>query len=265
MRPSSLPFWLSVSFSLTLLSGCVVSKDGEPMCLDDFLESLGKDRSTIEAEAAERGIEASAVIDELLAAASLAGSVVDCDALTSLTSLAETTGGNFIEVETADEAGDAFVDIADQDVQTDGDLMLLMDATGSMSDDIDAVKARMEEMITALEGKNAQVTIAWYRDNRVDSPWFDSNNSGFVEPDDRELTTFLNSTTAMGGGDLPESLYDGVMAFLDASPPTAATTTLVVMTDAAALAPPNSEASESDVTDRCQEESVQMTTILVGM
>ena len=88
------------------------------------------------------------------------------------------------------------------------DILILMDKTGSMSDDIENVKKGLIQIIDALNVyKNVRVAIALYGDKNIDgSDWFSFRN---FEKDYSSIKQFISNIQVTGGGDYPESVYDG--------------------------------------------------------
>lgn len=113
------------------------------------------------------------------------------------------------------------------------DVAMCIDATGSMQNTINSVKARAQSFSTdlnaALKARNLEsfdytrIRAIFYRDYAVDNGksvyypgwgWYKNKNamakSDFlVMPDKKtDLETFIGSEAAGGGGDLPESSYE---------------------------------------------------------
>ena len=101
------------------------------------------------------------------------------------------------------------------------DLVFCIDTTSSMFDDIDAVKAAARQITNSIAAKFSDFRIAV-----VDYKDFDEPNFG--EPTDypyrtvlgfttntNEVVAALNSLTASGGADWPESVYTALMHCID--------------------------------------------------
>lgn len=96
------------------------------------------------------------------------------------------------------------------------DIVFLIDATGSMSECISALKENVSQFINYLTTKDAnnsspvrdwRAKVVGYRDFQLDAnPWVDKS---FVRDVD-QLKTQLADLKAEGGGDEPESLLDGL-------------------------------------------------------
>ena len=120
----------------------VEDEDGERVCLDDFFAGLGEDRSGLERAAERRGIEASAVLDELMSTATeIVDSVIDCAAMESLEDLSAKTGGQPYQANNPKQVVDRIIEHNDTLVSPTVDLVILLDVTGSMADDLDEVRS----------------------------------------------------------------------------------------------------------------------------
>lgn len=100
------------------------------------------------------------------------------------------------------------------------DLVLVIDSTGSMSDDIDAVKAYASEFVdrVAAESKTFRVGLVTYRD----FPERTGTRTDYVSRIDLSFSdnkaAILAAITAIGlgdGGDDPETVYSGVKTAID--------------------------------------------------
>jgi Mg-chelatase subunit ChlD len=224
---------------------------------------LTSDRGLIEAEAEARGVSSSEFIGELLTETlGVADVLFDCSASESLSELGDGTGGSFYQADSADDMVDTLISVTEANKDTQQDIVYLIDATGSMSDDIAAVRRRLSEVIEALDSSEDRVSMAWYRDKHVDDDWFDRNNSGLMAPGSSQISSFLDDIDASGGGDFAESLYDASYRVLDNVHWEAETRLLVVVTDAGASDKDTHTAE--DVVALADEKSVQVVPILVG-
>lgn len=96
-----------------------------------------------------------------------------------------------------------------------GDIVFCIDATGSMQDCIDNVRDNIETFVTSLETSTPNAKIDWrarvlaYRDFRKDSDYL-VNTFDFVTTPS-ELRSQLDSISASGGDDEPESTLDAIL------------------------------------------------------
>lgn len=124
------------------------------------------------------------------------------------------------------------------------DFSLVIDTTASMGDDIDAVKSQGSAIIDALFSggtRDARIGIVGFRDTTIGEsssiilPFTDQDQ--FADRKAAALSA-LNGIGVSGGGDLPETAFDGLMKALDGSMgawrPGAGTHRIVLFTDAEA-------------------------------
>lgn len=119
----------------------------------------------------------------------------------------------------ADE-GDVF------DLNDDGslDLIFCIDTTGSMGDDIDAVKAQAVDIVNQIaeDFPNFRVAVVDYRDHPV-SPYgepgtdYAYNDVLAFSTDKSAIVSAINSLSLGNGRDTEESVYSGIMHCIDAS------------------------------------------------
>ena len=105
-------------------------------------------------------------------------------------------------------------------VQKKAELVFVIDSTGSMSGAIENVKTRITSFVNSLEtqGVKLRIGIVEYRDIEEDgldstiihelnhSPWMNSTS---------EMVGVLGGIAADGGGDIPESVIDGLGYLVD--------------------------------------------------
>jgi predicted outer membrane repeat protein len=101
------------------------------------------------------------------------------------------------------------------------DLVFLIDTTGSMFDDIDAVKDAAYEITGAIstEIPDSRIAVVEYKDFNS-SPYGGSTDYPYrtvlgFSTDTSEVVAALNSLTASGGADTPESVYTALMHCID--------------------------------------------------
>jgi uncharacterized repeat protein (TIGR01451 family) len=141
------------------------------------------------------------------------------------------------------EGGQTF-DLKKKGLTYQFDFALVIDTTGSMGDDIDAVKANGAAIINALfadDTKDARIGIVGFKDTEdgeptsIILPFTDQEN--FADRKAAALTA-LNGITVDGGGDLPETAFDGLLKALNGTMgnwrPGAGIHRVVLFTDAAA-------------------------------
>jgi hypothetical protein len=250
------------------LGGCDLSltgADGEERCLDDFLRDVGSNRERLEREAAQQGIEASGLLKQIFDTTSgVVDALVDCSASDALGGLAAGTGGRFVRVKSPDEGMDKVAEHC-RGIEADTlDLVFLVDTTGSMSSSIETVRRRLNDVLASLDGKDVRVGMAFFRDANVDNPWYGRNAGGLVSGTS-EASAFLGTIRAQGGGDLPESLYDGVQRTVAELDWRAERRVLVAITDAPPLTGDKTTFGQTEVVALCRAQSVELLTIQVSL
>lgn len=251
------------------LAGCdltVKDETGKEQCLDEFLRGVGSDRTQVETEAERRGIAATAVAEEVYRRASgVVDVLVDCSASEALSAVATGTGGAFHRVDDPEAGMDK---VSEDTAAVSGesvDLVFLVDTTGSMSSSIDTVRRRLASVLATLDGKSVRVSMAFYRDNNVDEPWYVRNASGLVAASEPEVPTFLQTAEADGGGDFAESLYDGLYQTVTELDWQSEARLLVAITDAPPLTGGKTEHDQAAVLAACAAAGVKVVTVQVAL
>ncbi len=282
----SLASRLSLASLVVLCTGCSLLKqdeDGLYICLDDVLDTAGLSREDL-------GLDSDEEMRNLITAQedTFGGAILrDCRAAETARELTgggdtgsttDGTGGTLPDSDRdSHEAGDAedgaqvIDDVVDERAEDQMDLVILLDTTGSMRDDEAAVAAKLAEVISTVAANSGRIGLASYGDNDgCDSPWFDSNDGGFLDTTqldpatiEAELATGIMQTD---GCDWPESMYDGIHEALDTYQWSSTTSrSLIVLTDADAKQPPESTHSAADVDARLTALGVNLDIIVVGI
>lgn len=124
------------------------------------------------------------------------------------------------------------------------DIAFVVDQTGSMSDDVDAVKATAAGIINGLFAGNtidARIGIVGFRDSTIGEPT--TVLLPFTDQDsfaDRQAAALsgINSISVSGGGDFPETAFEGLLMALNGTMGSwrvgAGTKQVILFTDASA-------------------------------
>ncbi len=124
------------------------------------------------------------------------------------------------------------------------DFSFVIDTTGSMFDDIAAVKSAATGVVNALfagDTIDARINVVTYKDNTNGEPTV--VELGFTDQDafaDRKAAALsaINGISVGGGGDFPETAFEGLLKALDGSAgewrPAAGTKKIALFTDATA-------------------------------
>ncbi len=96
----------------------------------------------------------------------------------------------------------------------ESDLVILLDRTGSMYDEIAYVKKGIVQIIDTIKKyKGTRVAIATYGDKNWDwCPWFTFKN---FETDYEAAIAWVNNVQVVGNCDWPESVYDAVVKCIE--------------------------------------------------
>jgi|GEM_PF-5838795 len=102
-------------------------------------------------------------------------------------------------------------------------LVFAVDTTGSMGDEINAVRSALQNFVTALSGTGAllRISLIDYRDIDADGAdstvlhYADDFSIWYENADVEELKTEIGGLVADGGGDTPESVVDALANVVD--------------------------------------------------
>jgi hypothetical protein len=96
------------------------------------------------------------------------------------------------------------------DAPRKAEIMFVVDATGSMGDEIDFLKSELSDVIDQVEAARTEVDFSWgsifYRDNTDDYLTRQSPLSAKT----KKVLDFINMQSAGGGGDYPEAVNEGL-------------------------------------------------------
>ena len=89
------------------------------------------------------------------------------------------------------------------------DIVFLIDKTGSMNDDLEMLKKGMDELIVMLqEVPNLRLAMSFFGDKNIDgNRWYDFKS---FENNLDEARFYLRTIRVSSGGDIPESVYEGL-------------------------------------------------------
>ncbi|MCR4841452.1 MAG: VWA domain-containing protein [Lachnospiraceae bacterium] len=109
------------------------------------------------------------------------------------------------EIANSKNEGEVEVENVNKDVNVD--LMFVVDTTGSMGDELDYLKAEIQDVIERAEdetGKSIRTSVNFYRDQEDEYlvRYFDFRD------DAKEVSKIVGEQFASGGGDFPEAVYE---------------------------------------------------------
>lgn len=123
--------------------------------------------------------------------------------------LAKHTDGEVKVVANASLVTSTIVDIIEKHAEQNTDIMLVIDKTGSMADDIQNIKDGVQQLFKALKlYDGVRVAVACYGDKNSDGRnWFTFKA---FDTDFAAAFNYIYKLKTSGGGDFPESVIDGV-------------------------------------------------------
>ena len=169
------------------------------------------------------------------------GRAVNLTTENSFSLLSDLTGGYYTTTPSADSLTDIIIGLIDSFATEGADVMFLIDKTGSMGDDIIAVQSGLTSIIAALPS-NCRLGLASYGDLMEDSVWGWGGNDWYDFEDltlnHSNIQLLVNSLSTTGGGDIPESVFDGLYRTIGNASWQAGNKLLIVIGDAPPLITP---------------------------
>ena len=184
------------------------------------------------------------------------GKTISITADEAFTALGVYTGGARYDARYATEVPTIITNIIDEIAIANTDLVFLIDNTGSMGDDITEVKNSITSIISHLPS-GTRLSIAVYNDANEDpSGWYDYFD---LTTDYTAAQDYLNNISVYGGGDWPESVFDGIYNTVDSlSWSSGAKRMMLVIGDAPPLDGAYSTHTLTQVIDKCASMSVDV-------
>ncbi len=167
--------------------------------------------------------------------------------------LAEFTGGEAYSSSSSSVLSTVIQDVILEHAVPSADLVFLIDKTGSMSDDISNVRTNLDAIINSLPA-SVRLGVAEYGDaNVTPTDWFDFTP---LSTDYTASRSFINAISPGGGGDIPESVYDGIVRTIESMNFLATKKMIIVIGDAPPLEGSRTTNSLTDVIDKANEAGV---------
>lgn len=132
--------------------------------------------------------------------------------------LSAATSGKTVESQAADDLPELITGIFDEGIPAGPvDVVFVVDTTGSMHDDIDAVKGDMRHILDHLSERNPdyRIGVVGYRDIK---DVFLTRTYLFLETDDARIQAAIATIQVTGGDDWREHVYAGINTALDGQP-----------------------------------------------
>lgn len=122
--------------------------------------------------------------------------------------MASATEGEFYIAEDGDDAVDKIADLLDRTEGPDIDLLLVIDTTVSMKDDVSFIRHKLVPIVKTkiVNFEEFKIGIVLYRDYKEEY----LTKSFMFESDLDVVQGRLNRITVGGGRDLPEAVYEGL-------------------------------------------------------
>jgi len=172
--------------------------------------------------------------------------------------LAKATGGDLKLLINSRQLTRTISNIITTRAEDNTNVLFLIDKTGSMADELRYMKLGMKEIVTSLEKhENVQLSVALYGDIHHDKKnWFSYQDFG---NDYKGVRKFIDTMAVTGGGDTPESVYDGFFAALQRGFWEAEGKKIIILIgDAPPLEKPQSYYSLQDVISKSREGKIAM-------
>ena len=264
---ASLPL-LTLTGCDSLLKALEDSADGQ-MCLSTVLELAGVTRDDLSAPGADELLTATLIAQEAVIGEAY---VVDCEAEESLSYLSGTSEGITTSVSGSGQLGGALMDAVQDNSSKGMEVAILIDTTGSMRDDQEAVEEAVADIIAEVKENKGYLAMASYGDNQgCDEPeWYAINDGGLLDVSSGSSivateTVLKTGVIETGGCNWPESMYDAVWETATRLDWTGDNRRIIAITDARPLEPPYTNHTSEEVREKLTELNVTLDTMLVGI
>ncbi|WP_421753763.1 T9SS type A sorting domain-containing protein [Croceimicrobium sp.] len=135
-------------------------------------------------------------------------SLVVPEAVTQFESLSKQTGGDLKILVDASKIARSLKDIIRENGSDQLDLMIIMDVTASMKNDVENVKKGLNYILNQLSRyKGVRLAMATYMDKHDNPDWYRYQDFGNSV---RDIKDFVNQISLTGNTSTAESVYDGV-------------------------------------------------------
>lgn len=185
-------------------------------------------------------------------------SFIAIECLDQFNRLARATNGSIKVVSNSKFVAKVIVNILEANLRNGTDLMLVIDKTGSMYDDILNIKKGLSQILSFLKKyEDVRLSVVTYGDKNVDGrSWFEFEN---FEGDFSGTKRFIESIETTGGGDFPESVYDGIYkAFQEGFWRSGTKRIVILIGDAPSLGADKSEYGLENIIEISKEDKTNM-------
>ncbi|MFT4600187.1 MAG: hypothetical protein ACI857_000358 [Arenicella sp.] len=170
--------------------------------------------------------------------------------------LGNETNGEFYYKSAEQSIHDVIIDILNEHASSGSDVVLLIDKTGSMANDIDSVKYNMDLILDQLKYVNGvRVAVAVYGDKNVDgADWWSTSE---LTNDIDLANDYVSAIEVSDGGDYPESVYDGIANVINELDwRKDSKKVILVVGDAPSLEDSLTEYSRSEIIELCNKKGI---------
>ncbi len=184
--------------------------------------------------------------------------IISPECLEEFNSLARETGGSLKVVANSNFVAKEISEIIENHATDNTDLMIIIDKTSSMFDDLENIKKGLDQILNSLKQfQNIRLCVSAYGDKNVDGNlWYDYQN---FESDFEGTMKFIENIQMTNGGDFPESVYDGIYkAFKEGFWQSDSKRIAVLLGDAPSLDSRHSAHSAEDVINVATNENIHM-------
>ncbi|MFM2224326.1 MAG: hypothetical protein RJA07_528 [Bacteroidota bacterium] len=132
---------------------------------------------------------------------------IDSSTVEKFGELAKQSNGEISIVASSTLIKKEIINVLNKNMEEDADVLLLIDKTGSMYDDLTFIKKGLHQIVGTFKKYHVRLAIALYGDKNSDGDdWYSYKCFNY----DYELAyDFINEIKVTGGDDYPESVYDG--------------------------------------------------------
>jgi len=184
--------------------------------------------------------------------------IVSPETVEGFNELARATNGQIKVLLNSNLVTETMIEIVERYAVDNTDIMFVIDNTASMHDDLDDIKKGLAQIITTLEKyDNIRLSIATYGDKNIDGDkWYRFKN---FEGDFFATRSFIEKIKISGGGDYPESVYDGIhRAFQEGFWQSGNKRMVLLLGDAPSLGPELSDHNVNDIIALATNERINM-------
>jgi len=184
--------------------------------------------------------------------------VISQECLQQFNTLARETHGEVKVVANSRFVAKEIANIIENNVIDNTDLMIIIDKTSSMADDLDNIKKGLDQILSSLkEYNNIRLSVSTYGDKNIDGNlWYDFKN---FETDFESTMKFIENIQMTHGGDFPESVYDGIHeAFQEEFWQSDSKRIVILLGDAPSLDSTLTTYTEKDIVNIATNENINM-------